>query len=169
MPPELYGRDLFDDARLLLPRQLSRSDDIRDSYRGRQSGKLRHQYLRVSLPVAPLPFRRTSRAVVVVREARRFDPVGMSLAAGVRAGVTMEVPLALGGVLHASVLSRTGLAGFLVSIVDKGAGTSVAASTRATSREETSAGRTSDKSRSAARTEASMAFSVSTTGARGAR
>ena len=94
----------------------------------------------------------------------RHEPRGGSTGGRDDGGSARDRP-----VLHASVLSWTGLAGFLVGIVDKGAGTSVAASTRAASREETSAGRTSDEPRSAARTGASMAFSVSATGARGAR
>ncbi len=59
-------------------------------------------------------------AVEVVREALRFAPVRMTFAAGLRAGVAMIVPLLLAHTLHAPALSWAGLAGFLVSLVDKG-------------------------------------------------
>ncbi len=59
-------------------------------------------------------------AVEVVREALRFAPVRMTFAAGLRAGVAMIVPLLIATLLHAPALSWAGLAGFLVSLVDKG-------------------------------------------------
>jgi uncharacterized membrane protein YccC len=63
---------------------------------------------------------RAARAADLVREALRFAPVGVSVAAGLRAGVAMGVPLFLAGGLRSPGLSWMGLAGFLVTIVDKG-------------------------------------------------
>lgn len=59
-------------------------------------------------------------AVRVLREALRFAPVRLTFAAGLRAGVAMIVPLVMAEVLHAPAVAGAGLAGFLVSIVDKG-------------------------------------------------
>ncbi len=69
---------------------------------------------------APSLADRAARAAALVREALRFAPVGVSVAAGLRAGVAMGAPLFLAGALGAPGLSWTGLAGFLVTIVDKG-------------------------------------------------
>jgi uncharacterized membrane protein YccC len=69
---------------------------------------------------APTATESVARAVDVVREALRFAPADLGLAAGLRAGVAMGLPLALASALRAPGLTWMGLAGFLVTIVDKG-------------------------------------------------
>jgi uncharacterized membrane protein YccC len=69
---------------------------------------------------APSLADRAARAAALLREALRFAPVGVSVTAGLRAGVAMGVPLFAAGALGSPGLSWMGLAGFLVAIVDKG-------------------------------------------------